>query len=98
MKTYILTLRNALHVPSMGHNLIPPFVMREAGLTVNDVPRIHTRTEELNNETHCIVSPGDGDNARMKIPLKLDGIFSYFETRSLTEEGISQSEYLETVG
>ena len=84
MKTYILTLRNALHVPSMRHNLIPPFIMREAGLIVNEVPLIHTKAEELTNETHCIVSTGEGDNAKLKIPLKLDGIFSHFETRKLT--------------
>ena len=47
MKTYILTVRNALHVESMHHNLIPPFILREAGLIVNDVPRIHTKIEEL---------------------------------------------------
>ena len=39
-KSYILILRNALHVPSMQNNLIPPFMMREAGLQVNDVPKI----------------------------------------------------------
>ena len=31
-KTYILVLRNALYVPSMDHNLIPPFMLREMGL------------------------------------------------------------------
>ena len=41
MKTYILIMRNALYIPTMKHNLIPPFIMREAGLVVNDVPRIH---------------------------------------------------------
>ena len=56
MKTFILTVRNALHVKSMAHNLVPPFILREAGLLVNDVPRIHTKPEELTNETHCIVS------------------------------------------
>jgi hypothetical protein len=40
MKTYLLIVRNALHVPSMQHNLIPPFIMREAGLVVNDVPKM----------------------------------------------------------
>eukprot|EP00957_Ditylum_brightwellii_P168132 12799393-Ditylum_brightwellii.AAC.1 len=29
-KPYILLMRNALHVPSMYHNLIPPFMLREA--------------------------------------------------------------------
>ena len=56
MKTFILTVRNALHVKSMANNLVPPFILREAGLLVNDVPRIHTKPEELTNETHCIVS------------------------------------------
>jgi hypothetical protein len=32
---YILVIRNALHVPSMKGNLMPPFVMREAGVQVN---------------------------------------------------------------
>eukprot|EP00966_Prymnesium_polylepis_P332253 7387765-Prymnesium_polylepis.1 len=32
-KSYILLVRNALHVPSMDHNLIPPFMLREAGIT-----------------------------------------------------------------
>ena len=31
-KTYLLMFRNALHVPSMDNNLIPPFIMHEAGL------------------------------------------------------------------
>ena len=26
--TYILIVRNALHIASMNHNLIPPFIMR----------------------------------------------------------------------
>ena len=39
--TYILHFNDVLYVPSMGHNLIPPFVLREAGFIVNDVPRIH---------------------------------------------------------
>ena len=30
--TYILVMRNALLIPTMDHNLIPPFLIREAGL------------------------------------------------------------------
>ena len=43
MTTYILAVKNALHVLSMEHNLVPPFILREAGLVVNDVPNIHTK-------------------------------------------------------
>ena len=73
----------------MRHNLIAPFIMREAGLIVNNIPRNHTRPEELTNEAHSIMSAGEGDNAKLKTTLKLDGKFSYFETRKLHEEEIS---------
>ena len=37
----ILIIRRGLHVPSMTHNLLPPFMLREAGIQINDVPKIH---------------------------------------------------------
>ena len=40
-QTYLLVLRNSLCVPSMEHNLIPPFILREAGLVLHDTPKIH---------------------------------------------------------
>ena len=40
-QTFMLVIRNALYVPSMEHNLIPPFIMREAGMEVNECPKIH---------------------------------------------------------
>ena len=41
-KSYILVIQNGIHIPSMTNNLIPPFLMREAGVAVNDKPKIHT--------------------------------------------------------
>jgi hypothetical protein len=38
--TCILVIRNALHVPSMTNNPISPFMIREAGITVHDTPKI----------------------------------------------------------
>ena len=72
MKTYILAFRNALYVPSMNHNLTPPFVMREAGITVNDVPKIQTKEKDLNDKTHCIVATEGDNGVDLKIPLSLD--------------------------
>ena len=90
MKTYLLIVRNALHVPSMQHNLIPPFIMREAGLVVNDVPRIHCG-EEVTRESHSIIS----QDSNIRIPLSLKGIFSYFESRALTPREIDTCEEME---
>ena len=97
--TYILIIKNALYIPSMNHNLMPPLIIREAGLIVNDVPRIHTRQEDLTNQTHCIVSRVDGDDngTNLNIHMNSDGIFSYFPTRKLTMDGLEECEYMETV-
>eukprot|EP00957_Ditylum_brightwellii_P044148 3349630-Ditylum_brightwellii.AAC.1 len=40
-KTYTMLVRNALHVPYMDHNLLPPFALKETGIRVNDTPKIH---------------------------------------------------------
>ena len=32
---YVLIVRNALYIPHLQNNLIPPFVMRAAGVTLN---------------------------------------------------------------
>ena len=39
-KTHILLIRNALHVPNMKNHLISPFILREAGIKVNDTPKV----------------------------------------------------------
>ena len=38
----ILVIRNCLHVPSMTNNLIPPFIMRQVGIEINERPKIHS--------------------------------------------------------
>ena len=40
MKTYIFIFKNALHIPTSNHNLIPLFILREAGIKVKDAPEI----------------------------------------------------------
>ena len=59
----------------MKHNLIPPFIMREGGVIVNDIPKMHCSDPTIND--HCI----SFKDANLRIPLQLNGIFSYFQTR-----------------
>ena len=44
----ILIIRRGLYVPSMTHNLLPPFMLWEVGITINEVPKNHATspTEE----------------------------------------------------
>ena len=93
MRSYLLVVRNALYVPSMKHNLIPPFVMREAGLEVNDVPKIHCGGD-VTRESHSIIARGE---VELRIPLRLRGIFSCFPSRALTRDEENDAEQLEVV-
>ena len=51
-KSRILVLQNSLYVPAMVNNLILPFILREAGIQVNDVPKI--QVENLTIKDHSI--------------------------------------------
>ena len=90
-KTYLMVFKNALHVPSMSHNLISPFIMEEAGLEVNATPKIHR--EDASVEDHSFYDSA----TELRVPFKLRGIFSYFETRSLTSEEILNCSTYDTV-
>ena len=73
-ETYVLVIRNALYVPTMTHNLIPPFILREKGIRVNDVANIHV--DNPTSSDHAIVF----EDSNLKIPLALRGKFSYFDS------------------
>ena len=46
-KSYILVVQNAIYVPSMENNLNPPFMMREAGIVVNERPKSTLMTQRI---------------------------------------------------
>ena len=71
-KEYALLIRNSLYVPLMTTNLLPPFVLREHCITVNNCLKIHVSKPTVNN--HAISIPEIG----LRIPLKLHGVFLYF--------------------
>ncbi len=83
--THILLLHNALHVPSMAHNLLPPFIMREAGIVVNEVPRIQSVAPNVTD--HSLWFP----TLKLRIPLSLWGVFSYFITRKPSLEELRET-------
>jgi hypothetical protein len=85
-RIYILVIRNALHVPSMQSNLIPPFMMREAGITVYDTPKM--QISDPTEKDHSIYFP----ETRFRIPMSLWGVFSYFPTSQPTELEMMESE------
>ena len=90
-KTFILIIRNTLHVPSMNHNLIPPFILDEEGLEVDTKPKIHSNN--LSVDSHSIFDTA----TELQITLKLRGVFSYFNSRSLNSEEIHDCKSYDTI-
>ena len=84
-KTNLLVARNALFVQSMNHNLIIPFIMREAGLKVEEQAKIHVK--EPAKENHSIYS----SEINLRIALHLKGIFLVFKIRNLNDEEIAEA-------
>ena len=78
--SYILVLQNALYVPSMNNNLIPPFMLREMRVTMNDMPKIHKEDPTVDDHTIMFKEMG------FRIPLSLWGIFSYLPTSKPTHD------------
>ena len=71
----LLIIQNALHIKSMKMNLIPPFMMRLAGLTVNECPKFLSPHPNINNHSiYC-------KESNRRIPLELWGIISMIPTQ-----------------
>jgi hypothetical protein len=73
-RSYILVVQHVLHVTSMDHNLLPPFLAREAGIEVSCTPKIHVKNPDITDHLMYF------DAAQLRIPLSLWGVFSYFPT------------------
>ena len=82
----ILIIRRGLHVPSMTHNLLPPFMLSKAGIQINDVPKIHVTSPS--EEHHAIIF----QETNFRIPLTLHGTFSYFPTSKPTTQELEEPE------
>ena len=51
-ETVLLTIYGALYAPAMEHNLVPPFMMREAGIIVDTMPKC--QADEPTEQTHSL--------------------------------------------
>jgi hypothetical protein len=79
-ESYFLLMYNCLYIPSMECHLVPPFILREAGLLVNDTSKIQSMNPD--EDTHVIYD----SESEMQIHLGLNVIFSYFKCRSIAED------------
>ena len=69
-QTYLLVSRNVLYINDMNDNVIPPFILRQAGLTVSEIAKIHCDPDLLTEDSRTIQDPESG----LFIPLHLRSI------------------------
>ena len=82
-QVYLLVFKNVLYIESMDDNLIPPFILREGGLTVNERAKIHCG-DAVTEEDHTIQESATG----LFITLQLRSIFSYFPSRKPNDDDL----------
>lgn len=83
----ILLIRNAIHVPNMENNLIPPFIMREAGVIVDDTPKIQTTDPTISS--HSIYFEETG--LRIPLSLKAEGCILLLSNRCAEPSSIAEN-------
>ena len=66
--------------------MIPPFILRADSVIVNNVPMIHCEDPAVDD--HCV----SFEHSELRIPLQLNGVFSYFHTRFPTERELHKCE------
>ena len=79
----LMIVEGAIYSPTMDHNLVPPFMLREAGVVVDTTPKCQANSP--NDNHHSLYWPG----VDLRIPLQLLGIFSYFPTRVPTQDELN---------
>ena len=72
---YILVICNALYFKNMEENLVPPFMMRLAGIDVNECPKFLAKIPSESN--HSMYFP----DADVRVPFQLEGIISHIPMR-----------------
>ena len=82
LESHLLIVRNGLYLPNLSDNLIPPFILSEAGVKVDTIPKIHSKDPTIDNHSLYFA------DADLRIPLKLNGIFSYFHSRAPNNDEI----------
>ena len=84
--SYVLVIHNALYLPEMTVNLIPPIMMRLAGIKINECPKFLAENPSI--EDHSAYFP----DADVRIPFLLEGIISYIPTRLPTKNEMKLQE------
>ena len=75
-----MVIQNALYLKAMNVSLIPPFMMRMAGIDIDECPKFLAKTPTIKH--HSMYFPTQD----LRLPLKLHGTISYVPVRIPNED------------
>ena len=75
-ESYLLVRKEALFSAEMTQNLIPPFLAREAGLEVDDVPKAQSTNPTMQHHSMCF------PENNLHVLLRLHGMISHFHLQN----------------
>ena len=81
-----MVIHNSRYFKNMEINLIPPMMLRLAGLNVDECPRFLARNPT--EENHSIFFP----DFNLRFPLIIEGIISYIPIRPPTSKELVENE------
>ena len=87
--TAILVVNQAISMPQLKHNLLCPMQLRHNDVEVDEKPKF--LTSNPTEKSHAIVVKDAAGN-ELIIPLRLNGVTSYFSSRKPTKEEYEQAE------
>ena len=82
-KHYLMIINNALYVKDNPDNYIAPFILQEAGITVDTTAKLHCTDPTVND--HSMYFKDEG----LRVHFNITGVVSYFLTRKSSNEEIN---------
>ena len=81
----MLIVRDTLSVPAIDHNLIPPFVIREAGINMRTTPKFQVEDPSFDDHSACF------PKENLRALLKFHGALSYFTSTTPSIDMLNES-------
>lgn len=88
-ETRVMVIHQAVHIPTLQHNLLCPMQLRMNDVEVNETPKFLLKNPS--DESHSIVCRNESESP-LRIPLEIYGVTSYFPTRKPTLEEYERAE------
>ena len=80
----ILTIHQAIYIPSLNHNLLCPMQLRLNDVKLSETPKFLADNPDV--RTHGMVLRDDDADEELVIPMDLHGVTSYFPTRKPSQQ------------